>query len=866
MKQLLSLLSLLVFSFSGLSQTSAEDVFSNSTVSSSWTGGTNNNNNCTSLICLNQPTSGELFVNCSNGTVTSSSGKNYNGFSFNFSSIDVSASPYVSIKVKSAYALNLRIDMIDINGRSTNQSPVVKSITVDGANYYNYLYDFTGKFSTNTEATVLATNISSIIFMTNPGTGFSNYFIMDSVMVGSVAKTNYANFPKTIKLNQLGFFTKGYKKAVVASGLTPATSYYIVSSSNLKDTVYRGSLTVTQNWTYSSEKVQIADFTKFNVPGQYIMLVPGITNSNTFVISDYALNSVAKSSLKGYYFQRASIPIVDPYAGIFTRAEGHPDNHVLIHPSATSYGRPAGTVVSGPKGWYDAGDYNKYVVNAGISTYTLLSAYEHFSPYYDTLNLNIPESGNGIPDILDEVLWEIRWLFTMQDPYDGGVYHKLTNLNFDPIGVMPADATTPRYMVAKSSQAAFDFAAIMAQSARIFSNFSAQLPGLADSCVNAASWAYIWGQAFPTQYYNQAAINKEYPSDSVSTGPYQDGYSGDEQYWAAAELYTTTQNPMYYPSFNTLPSNSDIPGWPNVSTLGLITLSHYRKLLPGISYDTANIMNKITSIAGKYRTYCMNSSAYDVAMGTNSGDFNWGSNSQAGNEAFVMLEAFNYAKDSTYLNSALSNIDYLLGRNAPGICFLTGSGTTFTMHPHHGVSDADGLPNPIPGLLAGGPNANPDLTEGCGPASAYPYSTQYPAFTYLDEDCSYSTNEVAINWNAPLCFCTGALQSLYSGITPFAKPFTALTPLPTSTVSQVNTSITIHVFPNPSSSILYADKPFTLTSAPVVTDLNGFEYHVTSDWSTDKISINTGDLASGMYLIRLQGQSGSAVQKFTVMR
>ena len=99
---------------------------------------------------------------------------------------------------------------------------------------------------------------------------------------------------------------------------------------------------------------------------------------------------------------------------------------MLVHASAASKERPEGTVIASAKGWYDAGDYNKYIVDSGISTYTLLAAFEHYRDYFARKRTGIPESGNRLPDILDEALWNPEWMLTMQDPHDGGVYNKLT--------------------------------------------------------------------------------------------------------------------------------------------------------------------------------------------------------------------------------------------------------------------------------------------------------------------------------------------------------------------------------------------------------------------------------------------------------
>ncbi len=121
-----------------------------------------------------------------------------------------------------------------------------------------------------------------------------------------------------------------------------------------------------------------------------------------------------------------------------------------VHASGASTQRPALTVLPSAKGWYDAGDYGKYVVNSGISTYTLLAAYEHFSMFYQNRDLNIPESNNKIPDILDEALWNIEWLATMQDQ-DGSVYHKLTTLDWPGIE-MPNIDTRERFLLVNQQQ------------------------------------------------------------------------------------------------------------------------------------------------------------------------------------------------------------------------------------------------------------------------------------------------------------------------------------------------------------------------------------------------------------------------------
>src|SRR5262245_60509806 len=156
---------------------------------------------------------------------------------------------------------------------------------------------------------------------------------------------------------------------------------------------------------YASGVTRIADFSSFKTVGKYVLYVQGAGASHPFVIDKHAQHAVAVSGLKGYYYQRVSMPLDEKYAGRWARPAGHPDTAVLIHPSAATEKRPAGAVISSSGGWYDAGDYNKYIVNSGITMGTLLSAYEDFSKYFDTLHVGIPESDDKIPDVLNEVIY-----------------------------------------------------------------------------------------------------------------------------------------------------------------------------------------------------------------------------------------------------------------------------------------------------------------------------------------------------------------------------------------------------------------------------------------------------------------------------
>ncbi len=302
------------------------------------------------------------------------------------------------------------------------------------------------------------------------------------------------NVTDRIKLNQLGFYPDAPKAAVV-TGEIAATDFYITST-NLRDTVFSGKLSAEKQSAYSATKTKIAIFSEVRNKGSYIVCVPGVGHSYVFEIDQNVNRPVALATLKGYYYQRASMPLEEKYAGKWHRSMGHPDNVVYVHASAATERRPEGTIISTPGGWYDAGDYNKYIVNSGITMGTLLSAYEDFPAYFSKLNTNIPESGDAIPDILNEVIYNLRWMLSMQDPNDSGVYNKCTNAAFDGM-IMPGITQAPRYVVQKGTAATLDFAAVTAQASRILSQYKKELPGLADSCLAASKKAWEWALINP---------------------------------------------------------------------------------------------------------------------------------------------------------------------------------------------------------------------------------------------------------------------------------------------------------------------------------------------------------------------------------
>lgn len=547
-----------------------------------------------------------------------------------------------------------------------------------------------------------------------------------------VASCNAAEPTALLKVNQSGYQSQGQKLAVIPGKSQQAFQLVALPSGK---TVFKGQSSKAQLWAPAGEAVSIADFTQVQTNGRYLLEVAGYAPVELQIAAQpYA--QLHDAAIKAYYFNRASQQLDPAYAGVWARPAGHPDNKVKIHASAASANRPSGTVVQSPKGWYDAGDYNKYIVNSGISTFTLLDAWTDFKDFYRQRQWNIPESANSMPDLLDEVVWNLDWISSMQDPADGGVYHKLTTLNFEG-AVMPHQAVAPRYLVQKTTAASLNFAAVMAKASRVLSEFGAQQPGKADLFRQQAILAWQWASKNPAITYQQ-------PKD-VSTGAYGDKNLADEFSWAAAELYLLTAEQPYLQQFFQLAQPVQTASWASVSSLGYFSLAKEAKRLAPEQRQL--VFSAITKVADQFVTQHQ-ASAYKVAMLQK--DFVWGSNAVAMNKAILLYKANQITAKAGYQEAMQGLLDYVLGRNPLDLTYVTGFGIKSPQHIHHRPSQADDIKAPVPGWLAGG--AQPGQQDKCK------YSSKLPAKSYVDDYCSYASNEIAINWNAPLVYMLAALS------------------------------------------------------------------------------------------------------------
>ncbi len=566
---------------------------------------------------------------------------------------------------------------------------------------------------------------------------------MRNLVFWLLAASAFGASPTTaIKVDQVGYATNQPKVALVE--FKASATEFIVRRAPDGPAAFRGKLAAPMVDADSGDTVQAADFTKLVKTGRYFIEVPGVGRSWEFAIGPDVYSRAWYLAMRSYYGQRCGTAVdLGPEFPGFKHDACHLDGAFHASSGKTGPHESRG-------GWHDAGDYGRYVVNSGIATGTLLWTFEMFEPRVRGIKLNLPESGNGMPDILNEIRWNLNWMLSMQDE-DGGVWHKQTSEQFCPF-IMPEKDKLVSFVIGtgqepfKSSCATGDLVAVAAIAARVFKPID---PVYAERCLRAARLGFEWLAKHPNVTFRNPA--------GVGTGAYGDGNCSDERLWAAAELWRTTRDEAYqraflelYPDFRNAIGPANPQSWGNVANLALWTYG-----LGGgpDATVTGEIRRNSLSAADEIVTRTA-ANPYRISMAT--GNYVWGSNSVVANYGMQLLVANALQANPRYVETAIENLHYLLGRNTFSLSFVTQVGANPVLHPHHRPSGADGIDAPWPGLLVGGPNRTRQ-DEAMRDPKKLPAGLP-PAKMYLDDQEAYAANEVAINWNAALVYLlAGAL-------------------------------------------------------------------------------------------------------------
>ena len=526
-----------------------------------------------------------------------------------------------------------------------------------------------------------------------------------------------------IALNQVGYFTTGEKKAV----LTSAARFRIVNEKN--QAVLDGLTKPFGPDKASGDIVHIADFTAFKTPGTYCLKTENGEMSCHFRIGEDVYHDLQKDLLKALYYQRCGCELEEEYAGEYT--------HPCCHTGKAMLWEDHETVKEVTGGWHDAGDYGRYISPAAVAVAHLLYAFKLFPDSFNE-QINIPESGNGVPDILNECRYELEWMLKMQTE-DGGAYHKLTSAMHADF-IMPEEDTSQFYLFPVSSMATADYAAVMALASDVYASYDKEF---ADKLFAAAQNAWNWLEKHPEHvgFHNP---------DNCNTGEYDDECDKDERLWAAAEMFVLTGEEKYLKALKAL-SKENIGktdfGWTDVSGLAsMALLTDKRNRVPK---DMLSDYKKTVIAEADRLVKIGKECGYMAAMEPE--DYVWGSNMVVLNRGMLLILAAMLSKDEkreVYEKTALAQLHYLLGTNAVGYSYVTGHGENAFKHPHNRPTECDGIELPMPGWVSGGPFKTPcDETAVQNIKAGTP-----PMKCYLDHAMCYSLNEITIYWNSPAVF------------------------------------------------------------------------------------------------------------------
>ncbi|MDE5754149.1 MAG: glycoside hydrolase family 9 protein [Oscillospiraceae bacterium] len=647
---------------------------------------------------------------------------------------------------------------------------------------------------------------------------------------------------KDIVLNQVGFYPNLAKKATaeVAQGAAPQAFEVKDSSGTV---VYSGTTGETKYDATAEEYVQEIDFSDLKTVGDGYTVSVGGKTSLPFSIGDNIYDGLLTDAMNYYYLNRSGVDIEQQYVsdskdqGSKTtsdltpaRKAGHKpdtaevaDEWVYIYTSEPSY--PTSIDVTG--GWYDAGDYGKYVVNGGVAMWTLANTYERSftqgkaDKWADgSGTVKIPETGNNTPDILDELMWEADFFEAMMRD-DGMVYHKMHDYKWTGLGVMPYIDSTDEKTIATNNPKRIVKPVTYAATLNAAASW-AQLSRLLKDCGNSkaghyqelAEKAYAAAKSAFTAKYGDiyADVDGDYTKDTAFApmeqnkggGPYGDTRVSDEFYWASTELFITTGKDEYgtdmraYGDAFALPTavfggeNKGDPTsftWGTLEALGTMSLA----LNPDVLTDAEKkqVEENIQKAADNYLKieadsgYGTNYKGQDYSVEITRiigdeastetkdlvGAYGWGSNSMVANNAIVMGLAYDLTGDISYLNGVSSSLDYLMGRNAMENSYITGWGTETTEFPHHRYwcpQMKAGWPYAPSGCMSGGPNSamNDPMIQGAG----YKIGELAPQKCYYDQNDAWSVNEITINWNAPLVWVSSFMEDEGPNADPNKKP------------------------------------------------------------------------------------------------
>ncbi len=533
---------------------------------------------------------------------------------------------------------------------------------------------------------------------------------------------------KFILIDQFGYRPEAQKTAVIKNpqlgfdsgdSFSPGSTYKVINAAS-EESVYEGTISLFNNGTTdaaSGDKICWFDFSSVTEPGEYYILDEGNNvKSYNFLIKKNVYNEVLKHAVRTFFYQRAGHEKLAQYAGS-DWADGASHIGPLQDKNCRLYSNQnISTERDLHGGWYDAGDYNKYTTWTCNYVESMMLAYLE-NPDIWADDYNIPESGNGIPDLLDEAKWGMDWLLRMQQS-DGSVLCIMGLASSSP----PSSATGQSLYGPATTMASYSAAKAFAIGYKVYKQIG--MDEYAEQLKTAALNAWNWAKNNPDVKFENSGI--------LAAGE-QEILGGDYdrtavQITAALYLYEITGDDAYHTVFAENYKQLSIFAWGYYAEQywdsDYLMLLYYLELNEG----SATIKNEIKAALKK--GLIDNSNDYAEKL-KNDGyrsfikTYNWGSNKYKADYGMIF---YHFAETSlkpesneSFYAAAEDYLHYIHGVNPFGMVYLSnmnkyGASNSVTEFYHtwfgHGTNWDR---KPAPGFLTGGPYSSYSW-DGCCPS------------------------------------------------------------------------------------------------------------------------------------------------------
>ena len=534
--------------------------------------------------------------------------------------------------------------------------------------------------------------------------GIGIFALLVLVMTSPVFADTGSTAVAKIHVDQVGYLPDYPKIAIVVAA--NSTDEFKIINADTNAIVFKGILSAPRKDVSSGDTVRRADFSAVTAPGTYTVAVDGIGSSYKFKIDDNVYYIPLIHTLRSYTLGRCNIAVDDPLTGLVhgSAHEKYKTAKVFFSDEVSTKGE----VLDVSGGWYDAGDFGKYVPTGGVTVANILLAYEAQPEKFIKGQMFFPEAISSaeavsdMPDVLVEMKYELDWMLKMQR-LDGAVYLKTGGKYWPDLKTNPEEDSQNLYIYGLSTYNTALYGATTAMAARIYEKYDTEYAAKllfsakkafaflvnhsepiyrADENQNSGSGPYDKTNENEQGLWT-ASLKKEYPAMNIAADT-------EDRIWIAAELFKTTGDKQYEEYLQNKFAGVLTVKPKSISWMNTLALGQWAYITNEKADEGKKIKVKQTFL--RYADDTVKQIAADgYGCSLQENEYTWGSNKIAAAKANMLALAYQLEPKQEYLYGALDQIHYIFGRNTNGVSYLTGAGTMPPQHPHSRIHESTGI-------------------------------------------------------------------------------------------------------------------------------------------------------------------------------